>query len=90
MRRAETWFPQVPDSMCRPARATDLTGEDVAARIVQWRRMRMSWSAIARALGVAEPDVRRLHDPSWPITAHGPGANPVRRPLTPSGNPKGD
>jgi len=82
--------PAGPRQHVPTARATDLASDDVAARIVQWRRMRMSWSAIARALGVAEPDVRRLHDPSWPITAHGPGANPVRRPLTPSGNPKGD
>lgn len=82
--------PAGPRQHVPTARATDMASEDVAARIVQWRRMRMNWSAIARALGVAEPDVRRLHDPSWPITAHGPGANPVRRAAPTPETPKGD
>lgn len=82
--------PAGPRQHVPTARATDLASDDVAARIVQWRRMRMGWSAIARALGVSEPDVRRLHDPSWPLAAQSPGANPVRRPLTARGNPKGD
>lgn len=34
-------------------------------QVRQWRALRMSWSAIARNLGRAEPDVRKAHDPDW-------------------------
>lgn len=35
------------------------------ARVAGWRRLRMSWAHIARNLGVAEPDARRLFDPAF-------------------------
>jgi hypothetical protein len=36
-----------------------------ADQVARWRAQRMSWTAIARALGRGEPAVRREFDPQW-------------------------
>lgn len=56
------------------------------ARVAAWRRMRMSWTAIARNLGVSEDAARRRFDPDY----RAPQANPVRRTTPPALNPQGD
>lgn len=37
----------------------------VGAQVERWRAQRMSWPAIARALGRSEPDTHAAFDPDW-------------------------
>ncbi|MDP3853168.1 hypothetical protein [Phenylobacterium sp.] len=45
-------------------RKGELTAEELALAAA-WRAQRMSWGAVARALGRSEPDVRRECDAAW-------------------------
>ena len=67
------------------ARTLELLSPEVVARVQRWRAQRMSWANIARALGVAEADVRKHHDPSWwPNAVATRAANRVRDPSSQS------
>ena len=56
---------------CQVDRATGAKGrmgnpdDGTRDQVAAWRRMRMSWAAIARSLGRSEPDVRKAFDPEW-------------------------
>lgn len=46
------------------AKPLEFLNDADVARVMGWRRQRMSWAAVARNLGVAEADVRRRFDPA--------------------------
>lgn len=53
------------NSLLRPKGTLTQDIPGVAEQVRRWRAMRMSWAAIARALGRAEPTVRAEFDPEW-------------------------